>query len=228
MSKDDIKLDDWYRILIGEVPAGFFLEALIRISCIYILLMLSMRLMGKRMSSQLNRNELAAMVTIAAAIGIPLQSAERGLIPAVIICLVVVLVQRSVSRWAGKNERFEKLSQGNIACLVRDGTLLLKNMEAARITRERLLAHLRSKGMKNLGGIRRVYIEANGVFSMILGESSRAGLPTIPQHDHKMLDKLTKEEGASACYNCGYVQKCIPERSCDNCNSNHWVEAVKG
>ncbi|QJW89539.1 hypothetical protein HNV11_09185 [Spirosoma taeanense] len=71
MKPEEIHLNDWVRILIGEVPGTYFIEIVIRIAFVYLLLSVSMRLMGKRMAAQMNRNELAAQVSLAAAIGMP-------------------------------------------------------------------------------------------------------------------------------------------------------------
>src|SRR4051812_26248520 len=110
MKAEDIHLGDWGRILMGQVPATFFVEAFIRVFFIYLILTVSMRLMGKRMASRISRNELVAMVTMAAAIGIPIQSPDRGLLPAVIIAVLVVLIERGIAAWAFNNQKFEKIS----------------------------------------------------------------------------------------------------------------------
>jgi uncharacterized membrane protein YcaP (DUF421 family) len=102
---DDYTLLDWHGLLIGDVPSAFFIEVIIRTVIIYILLITSIRLMGKRMALQLNATEMTAMVALAAAIGVPLQAPDRGIIPAVIIALVVVIAERSLSLLA-KTTRF--------------------------------------------------------------------------------------------------------------------------
>jgi len=81
MKPEEIHLKDWLRILIGEEPISFLLELIIRAAVVYLVLMLSMRLMGKRMSSQLSRNELATLVSLAAAVGVPMMAPDRGLLP---------------------------------------------------------------------------------------------------------------------------------------------------
>lgn len=51
------------RLLIGEkIPWIFLIEVIIRILFLYILIIVSMRLMGRRMASTLSRNETAALV----------------------------------------------------------------------------------------------------------------------------------------------------------------------
>src|SRR4051812_44835391 len=97
MKPEDIHLNDWQRIFLGDVPGGFYPEVVLRIAVIYLILMVSMRLMGKRMASQLSRNEMVAMVSLAAAIGIPLQAPDRGILPAFIIAFVVIIIQQIVA-----------------------------------------------------------------------------------------------------------------------------------
>src|SRR5690349_16696968 len=98
MKPDEIKLSDWARIFFGQVPPEFYGELIIRAVFIYALLMISMRLMGTRMSGQLSRLDLAAMVALASAIGVPILSPSNGLLPAVIIAVIVVSVSRVIAR----------------------------------------------------------------------------------------------------------------------------------
>lgn len=78
MNKSEIKPWDWARIIIGEVPPIFYVEAIIYAVFLYLLLMIAIRIWGKRMASQLDKIEIAGMVTLAAAIGAPLLTPERG------------------------------------------------------------------------------------------------------------------------------------------------------
>jgi uncharacterized membrane protein YcaP (DUF421 family) len=97
MKASDAELWDWMRILMGGVPAVFLIEVLIRIIIIYLLLVVSMRLMGKRMSAIISRNEMIAMISLAAAIGIPIQDPSKGMVPPLIIAAVVIGIQRIIS-----------------------------------------------------------------------------------------------------------------------------------
>src|SRR3954470_4127303 len=162
MKPEDIKLGDWMRILVGDVPPLFYLELIIRAFFIYLLLVFSMRLMGKRMSTQISRLELVAMVSLASAIGVPILAPDRGLVPAVLICLIIVGLSRLISTISTANQRFERVTQGDVDILVEDTVLQFNNMKRTRITRERVFAHVRSENMTNLGSIRRMYIEADG------------------------------------------------------------------
>src|SRR4051812_11377763 len=118
MKPESIRLGDYGRILLGEAPWTFAVESVLRIVFIYLLLVFAMRIMGKRMSSMANRNELAALVSLAAAVGPAMQDPARGLIPPLIVTAIVVLIQMFVARRAMKSARFEHLTQGDVTTLI--------------------------------------------------------------------------------------------------------------
>ncbi len=193
MNKEDINIYDWPRILIGEVPVIFYVEILIRATAVYLLLVVAMRLMGRRMASQLSRNEMAAMVSLAAAIGIPILDASRGLLPAFVIALVVVFTQRLVSYIAAKNEKFETLSQGDKSTLVENAVIQLANLKGTVVTRELLFAQLRSSGLIHLGHVKRLYMEANGSFTLIEDSNPKPGLSLLPEWDTEFVDQQERQ-----------------------------------
>jgi uncharacterized membrane protein YcaP (DUF421 family) len=230
MKPEEIHLTDWGRILFGEVPATFFIEVVIRVTVVYLLHLISMRALGKRMAAQLDRIEMAALVTLAAAVGIPLQSAERGLLPGLVIAAVVVVIGRMIGRLSYKSEKFEHLTHGDAEMLVENGTLRLKPMLDARVSPERLWAQLRGQGITHLGQVRRMYIEASGSFSLIPEVEPQPGLCIVPEWDTDFRGQLTQSQDMVVCATCGNRRE--PERNtkrtCDNCDGTKWVNAVVG
>lgn len=228
MDKEDIHLYDWQRILVGEVPGIFYVEILIRAAAIYLILVVAMRLMGRRMASKLSRNEMAAMISLAAAIGVPILDAHRGLLPALIIAMVVVFTQRIVSYWVAKNQKFESISQGDISTLVENSVMQLPAMKESRITRELLFAQLRSGGMIHLGHVKRLYMEANGAFTLVEEPKPKPGLSILPEWDTDFIDQQEKTPHQNVCYHCGNPQpKSGQKDNCANCGHDEWVSALK-
>ena len=80
MKKEEIHRGDWHRILIGTAPTEFLLEVLIRTIIIYLFLLVTLRLMGKRMGGQLTISELAVMLTLGAIVSVAMQIPEKGLL----------------------------------------------------------------------------------------------------------------------------------------------------
>ena len=226
MEKFEIRLGDLSRMFIGEAPGAFYIEIIIRTILIYIILIAAMRIMGRRMASQLSRIEMAAMVSLAAAIGVPLQAPDRGLLPALVIAIVVVSIERAISYFAAKNEKFEEVTQDDLDMLVEDGVLKIERMQRTRITKDRACAHLRSEKITHLGCVQRLYIEANGSFTLVKNPDPQPGLNIIPAWDKDFVNEL-KVTDVIVCKNCGKRrEEQDVNDTCSNCTSNEWDNAV--
>lgn len=227
MDKNDIRLYDITRILQGEVPLPFYIELLIRAVVVYLILIFAFRLMGKRMASHMSRNELAAIATLAAAVGIPLQSPDRGVLPGLLIAGLVVLVQRTVAARAAKNERFERITQGKISTLVQDACLQVDDMKKCHISRERIFSQLRSSNIRHLGQVQRLFLEASGSFTLINNPNPIPGLCILPDMDKAFIAEQTVDPDKKVCNYCGGGQPNAETQECPNCHHHEWVEAVK-
>ncbi|WP_207492937.1 DUF421 domain-containing protein [Aridibaculum aurantiacum] len=227
MKPEEISLYDWARIFAGNVPATFYIELVIRAALVYLLLMVSMRLLGKRMTSQISRLELAGLVSLAAAIGVPMLAPDRGILPAFIIAMVVVGVNKLILYCSLKSERFEEITQGNVGVLIQDAVLCYDMMSKTQITRERIFAQLRSHHVYHLGSVKRMYIEATGSFSVVLDDEVRPGLLILPENDPEFIDEVVDRTNKVVCKHCGTKKDENTKHSkCNNCGSKEWTEAV--
>lgn len=228
MKPEDIQFGDWHRMFLGDVPGSFFIEVIFRTIVIYAILMISMRLMGKRMAASLGRIEMISMISLAAAIGIPLQSPDRGLLPAVIIAIIVVFTQQFIAKKSTQSEKFEEITQDNIGVLVEDGRLNLDIMKKTRITRERVFGQLRYKEVNQLGEVKRLYLEANGTFTYIENIKPKPGLSILPSWDTEFKKRVSKDSTEMVCNHCGNTKKkYLGEDECDLCGFTDWVRAVE-
>ncbi|UYQ95628.1 DUF421 domain-containing protein [Chitinophaga horti] len=224
MEEQVVNITDWKRIIAGEAPAIFYLEIMIRAAIVYAVLMTSMRLIGPRMSSQISRLELATMVALASAIGVPLLDPAAPITPVIIIAIPVVLISRWMAHRSFINERFEHAVHGSTAMLVEDGRLQLKAMQKTLTTRERLRAHLRSKGYVQLGAVKRVYLEPNGQFTIIPKEKASPGLCLLPAWDEEMINSRVTQTKEHICHHCGTSGN--PGQVCTVCGRDEWTTAV--
>ena len=174
---------DWKKILIGDVPIGFIVEAILRVGFIYVLLLISMRILGKKMASQFTRNEMAAMVCLASAVGVPILSPDRGLLPALVICVTIVSLSRLVVYFSSRNQRIESLALGFAEKLIDNGVVDIKTMERTGLSKQRVFAELRSNQIFHLGEVSKLYFEANGKFTLVRSTEKRPGLAVLPNED---------------------------------------------
>jgi len=230
MKTDEIKLSDWMRILFGAAPPVFFVELIVRAFLVYALVMVSMRFLGKRMSTQVSRLELAAMVAMASAIGVPMLSPINGILPPFIIAVVVVVITRLIAKLSFKNQHLEQLTQGDIDTLVEESVMKRDIMIRTRISRERLLAQLRSQNLSHLGKVKRVYLEANGSFTIVENEDAKPGLLSLPEWDTDFINDRLRVTDVMVCRNCGERKPdnapANKSTKCPNCGDRDWTNAV--
>lgn len=229
MKTQELKLTDLHRILIGDVPPEFFIEVIIRTVLIYFLLILAIRLMGKRMALQLNNTELTAMVALAAAIGVPIQAPDRGILPAAVIAIVVVLSETIITRIALRNQTAEKLFHGDINVLVEDSVINYNCLKEVSMSRSLVLQQIRSHGIDHLGKVKRLYMESSGAFSLVKNDDPQPGLSIIPPYDENYWEDHERCEGIYVCENCGLrsEENKMSKQACKNCKHTQWRAAVK-
>jgi uncharacterized membrane protein YcaP (DUF421 family) len=139
------------------------------------------------------------------------------------------VLHRLVTRWAARRPTAEHLLQGNVTTVVVDGVLQLPIMERVVLSRERLFAQLRSESLEHLGQVRRLYMEANGTFSLVEEDEPKPGLSVIPGWDEGFREIQPVAAGKFACLACGEVidapQK--PAQECPHCHAHDWQPAVE-
>jgi uncharacterized membrane protein YcaP (DUF421 family) len=223
-SKKIVPFDIW-RMAFGELPPAFAIEVALRVVVLFLTLIFSMRLMGRRLASGLGRNELFATVALAGAVGPAVQDPDRGLIPAIVVAALVVSAQRLLAKASRRSRRVRGLLEGHIATLVTDARMDLRVAKKHGISRDVLLAQVRVCGEAQLGRVERLYLEQDGSFTFIPHPEERAGLTAIPAWDDDMLREQQKSQN-KACANCGALER-GSLRACSHCGAANFTDAVK-
>jgi uncharacterized membrane protein YcaP (DUF421 family) len=226
MKQDEIFLSDIKRILIGNAPPEFLLEVFFRTIAVYLFLIVIMRMLGKRMSGEITITEMAVMITLGAIVGSPTQIPDRGVVVGLLLLIYVLFFQWSVSTISFYHPLFEKVTQGELSILVKDGVIQLNELRRKRISQQQLFAKLREQQIMHLGKVERVYLEATGIFSVYKNKTPRPGLATLPHEDPSLYDQQSSVMHLLACQVCGTIHSGKPEL-CRNCGERKWSSAIQ-
>jgi len=223
-----LSADDLHRLLLGKGTLWLLLEVFARSAFLFVLIMSSMRLLGRRVASQYTLFELSVVVTLAGAVGVPLQATDRGLLPPLIIMAVVIALQRAIALISMRSGLADRVVSGSVSIVVRDGELRLDELRKAVLSRERFFALLRSRGVQHLGQLGRVYLEPSGNISLVWADTPRHGLSIIPGIDERLRRAMEVRDNY-CCASCGYAQ---PQSSnhqseCPQCHVSLWVCAAQ-
>jgi len=234
MKKEEIHLEDIKRILFGQTPPVFLLETFIRTIVIFLVLLVIVRWLGKRMSGQLTIMEMAVMLTLGAIVSVPMQMAERGLLQGILLLVCIVIFQRGISLIGVRKGKFEDLVQGKASLLLKDGVLQLPQMEKDRVSHQQIYAELRQQKIFNLGMVDRIYLEAEGNFSIFKAKEPRPGLPVYPPDDKDLMQEQQSASTAApqtiqliACCNCGNIKQTGKNSPCEVCGQDDWSKAIQ-
>ncbi len=227
MKKEDIIFSDWHRWLFGEAPPSFTGEVALRALLIFMVMLLIVRLMGRRMKGQMSVTELAVVLTLGAVIAGPMQIPTAGLLPSVVVLTALLFMHRFTNWLAYKSRRMELVQQGDLALLVRDGCLDLAAMQRQALSQEQLFGQLRNQNIAQLGELRRVYFEANGRLSLYKLPEPQPGLSILPQADAPPAAISGPAQGKQVCATCGYVPTPTDHAGtrCLRCEAENWVPA---
>jgi uncharacterized membrane protein YcaP (DUF421 family) len=228
MQPEQIQPFELKRLLIGQAPALFLVEVAVRAVVTYLILLVAARAMGKRVAGQMSVLELTIVVTLGAAIGVPLETPERGLLAALVVLAIAVGYQRIVGLATFKSRRAVGVLEGRPATLVRDGAIELDAMKHTPISRERLFALLRNQEVLQLGQIKRAYLEAGGQLSIYRDDEPRAGLCLLPGTDRDAYEDQFPDRDKCACRGCGnVVDGDHAHGPCPVCRDEQWAPAVR-
>ncbi|MCC9167259.1 DUF421 domain-containing protein [Pontibacter harenae] len=229
MNKDELDITNWKRILIGEVPPEFMLETFFRTIIIYLFLIFILRMLGKRMNAQLTLTEMAVMLTLGAVVAPAMQIPNRGLLPAILILVCILALQRGLGQLSFKHRKVEVVTQGDVSLMVKDGILVLAEMSKSRVSRAQLFGALRTHKIRHLGEVKRVYLESGGFFSVFRMPEPKPGLSIVPERDYQLPQPVDKELVHLVCKKCG---KLVPynenhaNQTCDNCEHQEWTYPI--
>lgn len=164
------------------------LITLVRTLFLYTLVMITMRLMGKRQIAQLEPFELVIAIMIAELGVIPMQDRDIPLINGVIAILTLLFVQVTFSVLSLKSFKSRSILDGRYSVIIANGVIQEAEMRKARYNLDELLEQLRLNSVFNLGDVEFAVLETSGDLSVMLKSQAR---PITP----KDLQLETKYEG---------------------------------
>ena len=153
------------------------ISQLITRTFLYIVVVVTMRIMGKRQIGELQPFEFAIAVMISDLAAIPLADDSKDLYHAVVPIAVLVVCQVSISFLSIKGVRVREVICGRPMLLIRDGKMLEKNMRKEMYTINDLLEQLRFNSIQSVSDVEYGILETNGQLSVLLKSKKRAVTP---------------------------------------------------
>lgn len=149
----------------------------IRAIILYIVVLVVMRLMGKREIGQLQPFELAISIMIADLASVPMSELGIPLTNGIVPILALLVMYMIISILNMKSVNFRKIMSGKPAILIYRGKIVEKALRKESITINELQERLRVDNIFNLGDVEYAILETNGELTVIQKPEKRTLTP---------------------------------------------------
>lgn len=167
------------------------LEVFWKTVVLYTVLVVTVRLMGKRQLGQMEPVEFVVAMALADLATLPMQGQpmHAGIVPLV----TILLIEKGSAFLSLRSVKFRKLMCGKPVILMENGKMLQDNMRKTKVTIDELTAHLRQKDVLELAQVRYAILETDGSLSVFLQEDG--ALPVTLIADGVIMEDNLKKTG---------------------------------
>lgn len=215
------------KIFLEGAEWDFVGEIVGRSVIMFIVILVILRLSGKKGVRQLTLFEVAIILSLGSAAGDPMFQEELPVIYALVVLFSVIVVYKLVTWLASKSVFINKILEGEAMVVVREGMFEMKHESDSDFSKMEFFSELRNQSVEHLGQVRTAVLEIDGTMSILFypDEEVKYGLPLFP--DAYQEAARDQEDIFVACMYCGGVVSYIPPtRKCPRCQRDKWANAI--
>ncbi len=183
-------------------------ELILKTFLMYAILILLMRLIGKRQLGELELSELVVTILMSNIATAPLTQKDCTLAEGIVPLVTVMVLEYLLSVVTMKNVRLRAVLAGKPSLLIVRGRIDQKEMRKNRFTPDELVEALRNQGYLDLRTIEYAVLETDGALNVIVSPPNRpvtaeqmgievedSGYPTIVINSGRVLSENLKQLG---------------------------------
>lgn len=206
--------------------------AFTRTIILYLLIIVGIRIMGKRQVGELEPSELVLDLIIADLAAVPMQDFGIPLLSGIIPILTLLCVTMILSVLTMKSIRFRAIICGRPSIIVENGRINQREMRRNRFTLDELNEEFRLQGVTDITTVKYGILETSGRVSVILFASAQSvtpqqidlspkdpGLPTVIINDGRLIGRNLKAQGL----NRTWLQKRLKEHHVDSVQDVYYL-----
>ena len=165
-----------------EIPdfgSGIF-DVVARTTIVYIVLLLLLRVGGKRKVGQLSIPDLVLVLLIANGVQNAMVGQNTSLVAGIVAAVTLIILDRMADLLESRSDRARKVLEGEPRLLVHDGVILPRALKEEDVTEGDLLGAIRQHGLRGLEDVGLAVLETNGSISIIPRDPSLAPAAAAP------------------------------------------------
>lgn len=168
---------------------------LLRTLILYIVIMVAMRIMGKRQVGDMQPSDLVVSLLISEIAAMPIDNIDRPIVNGIIAVFLLVFLETALACISLKSGKLRRVVNGAPVIIINRGKVNRASLKRLRITTDELLETLRSQGFFDISTVQYAIIEPNGQLSVLEKSGGSLAVPVIC--DGKMQTHFMESVGIS-------------------------------
>lgn len=214
--------------LFGDADYSFLTSIMVRTFVMFLIILIFLRILGKRGIKQLSVFELVVILGLGSAAGDPMIYKEIGLLSALTAFTVIAVCYKLLTLLVFKFKWIENLVEGKEVYIIKKGKFSIDEFKKESLSKDEFFMELRLRGVFHLGQVEYAILETTGEVSVYFYdyEQTKYGLPILPDSLKKTV-KTFEVDTFYSCTFCGQTIKYNIENTfvCPNCQNTEWVKA---
>jgi len=146
----------------------------------YFMLLILLKIMGKREVGQLSIFDLLIFLSIADIMVIGIENFDENIFYVIIPALTLMIIQKSLAFLILKNNFIRYIVDGKESLIVNDGIIDIKEMKKQCYNYDDLFAQLRSLSISSIEEVQYAILENSGRLSVITYENNKQDIFPLP------------------------------------------------
>jgi uncharacterized membrane protein YcaP (DUF421 family) len=143
------------------------LAVILRTAVIYLVVLLGVRLSGKREVGQMTPFDLTLLLLISNSVQNAMTGPDNSLVGGIAAAITLLLMNYVVADLSGANRRFRRFIQGQPSLLIHDGQIIMPHMAKEHVSMDELERALREHGIKSYHEVALAVLEVDGSISCL-------------------------------------------------------------
>ncbi len=142
-------------------------EIALRSAVIYMIVLLGVRLSGKREVGQMTPFDLTLLLLISNSVQNAMTGPDTSVLGGIVAAVTLLVLNYLVAELAGTNRRFRKLIEGQPSLLIHDGQVIAAHMAKEHVSMDELQRALRQHGITSYHDVALGVLEVDGSISCL-------------------------------------------------------------
>ena len=141
-------------------------ELIVRAAIVYAVLIILLRITGKRQVGQLAPFDLVLLLVLSNAVQNAMNGGDNSVLGGIISAVTLISLNFAVGYLTYRSKRLESMIEGQPEVLIHNGKLFEKVMARAQLTHHELNAALRQEGCMSVAEVHCAILENNGTITV--------------------------------------------------------------